>query len=214
VHAAFAPPDGLGYLAGDPDYAMLELLVELGADLEATDDRGRTAMDVALLRGDREAIRILTEAGAVHSTRATTAAVGKPIAEFAKSVKKSAPMFGVPDMRAAVLWYQAIGFALDGEYEDSGDLVFARLSFGKCEFILTPGASSGLRGVSLWLYVDRVEDLYHGLRERQSTHAIGFDEDLYAPFYGGRQFSIRDNNGLTLIFYQPAGMPSQPPSAQ
>jgi len=129
-------------------------------------------------------------------------------------VKKGFAMFRVPDMRAAVQWYQAIGFALDGEYEDSGDLVFARLSFGKCEFTLTPGATPGPQGVSLWLYVDRVEELYHRLRERQSTQEIGFDEDLYTPFYGGRQFSIRDNNGLTLIFYQPAGMPSEPASAQ
>ena len=43
VHAAFAPPDGLGFLAGQPDYGMLELLtIELGADIEATDDKGRT----------------------------------------------------------------------------------------------------------------------------------------------------------------------------
>jgi hypothetical protein len=30
-----------------------------------------------------------------------------------------------------------------------------------------------------------------------------FDEDLYTPFYGGRQFSIRDLNGLSIIFWQP-----------
>jgi hypothetical protein len=29
------------------------------------------------------------------------------------------------------------------------------------------------------------------------------DRDLYTPFYGGRQFSIRDINGLALIFWQP-----------
>jgi ankyrin repeat protein len=33
LHAAFAPPDGIGWLSGKPDYAMLELLIELGADL-------------------------------------------------------------------------------------------------------------------------------------------------------------------------------------
>jgi ankyrin repeat protein len=213
VHAAFAPPDGLGFLAGEPDYAMLELLIELGADLEATDDRGRTPMDVALLRGDREAIRILTAAGATQPNRGAAAGDGKQMTELATSVRKSDPMFRVPDMRATVRWYQAIGFGVINEYEDSGDLVFAKLSFGKCEFSLTPGATTGPLGVSLWLYVDRVEELYRRLRERQATHDIGFDEDLFTPFYGGRQFSIRDNNGLTLIFYQPEGMPSQPASA-
>jgi hypothetical protein len=33
---------------------------------------------------------------------------------------------------------------------------------------------------------------------------IRFEEDLYVPFYGGRQFSIRDNNDLSLSFWQPA----------
>src|SRR5262249_26007039 len=37
-------------------YDILDLLIELGADLEATDDNGRTAMAVAMLRGDREAM--------------------------------------------------------------------------------------------------------------------------------------------------------------
>jgi hypothetical protein len=32
---------------------------------------------------------------------------------------------------------------------------------------------------------------------------VSFDEDLYGPFYGGRQFSVRDPNGCSLIFYQP-----------
>jgi ankyrin repeat protein len=42
---------------------MLALLIELGADLEATDDKSRTPLAVAMLRGDREAMRILKAAG-------------------------------------------------------------------------------------------------------------------------------------------------------
>ena len=37
---------------------------------------------------------------------------------------------------------------------------------------------------------------------------VHFDEDLYEPFYGGRQFSLRDNNGLSVIFFQPNPVPS------
>lgn len=29
---------------------------------------------------------------------------------------------------------------------------------------------------------------------------VRFNEALYEPFYGGRQFSVRDVNGLELIF--------------
>lgn len=54
-------------------------------------------------------------------------------------------------------------------------------------------------------------DLYQVYRSRQlgAAHAalasedvpqMQFDEGLYEPFYGGRQFSVRDVNGLELIF--------------
>ena len=43
---------------------MLELLIELGADVEATDDKARAPLAVAMLRGDHEAIRVLRAAGA------------------------------------------------------------------------------------------------------------------------------------------------------
>ena len=124
-------------------------------------------------------------------------------------------MSAVRDVRATVRWYQAIGFTLHDEYEDSGELVFARLTFGNGEFTLGPGRNPGPRDVTLWFFTDRVEALYDALRQRQLSaegrapnavageFEVRFDEDLYTPFYGGRQFSIRDINGLTLIFWQP-----------
>ena len=217
VHAAFAAPDGLGFLAGQPDYAMLELLIELGADLEAAHDKARTPLAVALLRGDHEAIRLLKAAGAkeppvaVHSQPDANA----DMIAAAKSVKKVSPMFAVRDMRATVRWYQSIGFILSDEYEDSGELMFARLTFGDGEFTLGPGGNPGPRDVSLWFFTDRVEPLYKALKLRQlgaagsATNAdagnfeVQFEEDLYTPFYGGRQVGIRDMNGLSLIFWQP-----------
>jgi ankyrin repeat protein/catechol 2,3-dioxygenase-like lactoylglutathione lyase family enzyme len=212
LHAAFAPPDGLGFLAGAPDHAMLATLIELGADLETTDDKGRTPLMIATLRGDREATRLLLAAGAVPPTRASAA--GGPgggigpgnadsdaqLARLAASVKKSDPMFRVVDPRATVRWYQALGFRIVDEHEDSGELVFAKLAFGECVFGLSPGATTGPRDVSLWFYTDRVEELYQRLKD---VPDVRFEEDLYPPFYGGRQFSIRDPNGLTLIFWQP-----------
>ena len=222
LHAAFAPPDGLGFLTGEPDYTLLALLIDLGADLEAKDDKGRTPLDVALLRGDGEATRLLRAAGAIEPEVRGGSDDSKELTRLADSVRKGDPMFRVPNMRATVHWYRAIGFTVIDEYEDSGDLVFARLSFGKCEFTLSPGATTGPRDVSLWLYTDRVTDLYRQLKNRQSRAAavgnppvadapeVPFEEDLYTPFYGGQQFSIRDINGLTLIFWHPDWLAPRP----
>lgn len=229
VHAAFAPPDGLGFLAGQPDYAMLELLIELGADLEAVDDKGRTPLAVAILRGDREAIRLLRAAGAKEPpvTRMAQEHSTEEMIAAAKSVKKISPMFAVRDVRTTARWYQSIGFTLEDEYEDSGELVFARLTFGSGELTLSPGGNPGPRDVTLWFFTDRVQALYETLKRRQqraqggvskvdgAESEVRFEEDLYTPFYGGRQFSIRDINGLTLVFWQPewlaagGGLPPQ-----
>jgi catechol 2,3-dioxygenase-like lactoylglutathione lyase family enzyme len=225
LHAAFAPPDGLGFLAGKPDYAMLALLIELGADLEATDDKGRTPLALARLRGDRDAARLLKAAGArSEETKATGTNFRAQMATAAASIRKSDPMFSVPDMRATVRWYESIGFTVSDRYEDGGDLVFARISFGKSEFCLSPGGSPGPRNVSLWFYTDQVQELYHLLKDRQLRVAeaaaadadeleVRFEEDLYEPFYGGRQFSVQDLNGLDLIFWQPDWLAPAPAPA-
>jgi ankyrin repeat protein/catechol 2,3-dioxygenase-like lactoylglutathione lyase family enzyme len=216
VHAAFAAPDGLGFLAGAPDYAMLDLLIELGADIDATDDKGRTALDLALLRGDRQAVATLRAAGAregmplppaIGDMRAAMRAVSE-------SVRRITPMLSVRDIRATVEWYKALGFVIEDEYAEGEQLVFARVSFGGGDFTLSLGGNPGPQGVTLWFMSDRVQDLYAVLKQHQlrvardtdgeSGVAVRFEEDLYQPFYGGLQFSIRDLNELVLIFWQPA----------
>jgi hypothetical protein len=72
------------------------------------------------------------------------------VADAARSVEKSSPMFIVSDMEATVRWYTAIGFTLEDSYEDAGELIFARLSLGKGELTLSPGASIGPQNVRLW----------------------------------------------------------------
>jgi ankyrin repeat protein len=216
LHAAFAPPDGLSFLAGKPDYAMLERLIDLGADVEARDGKGRTPLAVAMLRDDREAMRLLIAAGAKEPERSNEANAPKDMAAPARAIKKSVPMFRVRDMRATVRWYESIGFNVEDAYEDGAELIFARMTFGDGEFTLSPGATSGPRDVSLWFFTDRIEELYSLLKEKQLSRAratlsggtgeepdVPFEEDLYEPFYGGRQFSIRDLDGLHLIFWQP-----------
>ena len=109
-------------------------------------------------------------------------------------------MFSVRDMRATVDWYQSLGFTVHDAYEDSGSLTFARLTFGGGEFTLSSGGDPGPSDVSLWFFTDRVQELYERFK---GFPGVRFEEDLYGPFYGGRQFSIQDINGLRLIFWQP-----------
>jgi catechol 2,3-dioxygenase-like lactoylglutathione lyase family enzyme len=169
-----------------------------------------------MLRGDREAARLLAAAGAKEPPPPAEPAAGfsDRMSAAAQSVKKAAPMFTVRDMRATVRWYESIGFTVHDRYEDGNELMFARLSLGDGEFTLSPGGTTGPRDVSLWFFTERVRELYALLKERQLSSAraaatsgenaaVRFEEDLYEPFYGGLQFSIADNNGLHLIFWQP-----------
>ena len=119
LHAAFAPPDGLGCLTGTPNYAMLQLLIERGADLDAKDNRGRTPLAVAILRGDAEAMRLLKAAGAANPDDVPNADPPHLMAALSGSVKKGDPMFSVADMRATVRWYESIGFTVIDRYEDA-----------------------------------------------------------------------------------------------
>lgn len=206
VHAAFAPPDGIGWLSGKPDYAMLQLLVDLGADVEATDDRGRSPLAVAMLRGDREAIRILEAAGAKRPVVIAPAATSADLAAMANAVTKGVPSINVPDIGGTLDWYVSIGFTELARYEHDGVVNFGMVSFGSAEIAFGIGEARDPHEVSVWLYTDRVAELYQLFKQRQlgATAAdLRFDEDLFTPFYGGRQFSIRDNNGVNLIFYQP-----------
>jgi hypothetical protein len=81
--------------------------------------------------------------------------------------------------------------------------------------MLRPGGKRGGHDASLWFYTDRVEELYRLFKSRQLEAArtalsggapdggIAFEEDLYEPFYGGKQFSVRDPDGYVLVFLQP-----------
>jgi ankyrin repeat protein len=199
-----------------PDHAMLQQLIDLGADIEATDGKGRTPLELAMLRGDREAMGILTAAGAREPRHADPPAGPVDPAAAARSVSKAVPMFFVRDMRATVRWYESLGFGVRDQYEDGGELVFAEVSFGNALFTLSAGGDPGPRDVRLWFITDRVEELYRTFKERalsaarraiagkpDDTTGVRFEEDLYTPFYGGRQFSIRDINDLALIFWDP-----------
>jgi ankyrin repeat protein len=220
LHYVVAPADGLvgGTFRTGAHYATLAALIELGADLEATDAKGRTPLAVAMLRGDREAMRLLHAAGAQEPPSPDTTTT-ETLASLRRSMGSVTPMLGVPDMARTIAWYESIGFVLTGSNGPPGELDWASVTFGDAEIMFVPstdpwrGATSAL---SLWMRTDRLDDLYALLRQRQLERAraelsggaaaepeLQFTGDLYTAFYGQREFSIRDPNGIVVNFYQP-----------
>jgi len=222
LHYVIAPPDGLvgGLFRTGDHYRTLELLIELGADVEARDAKGRTPLALAMLRGDWEAMRRLSAAGAMMpELEGQSAAPAVPaFPALSASISKQTPMLSVPDVAATVAWYRAVGFELVGSHGDEGKLGWACVRLGSAEIMFVPSTDpwrSRVSGVSLWFRTDRIDDLYAHLKRRQLAHAhamlagetsdapdVRFTLDLYTAFYGQREFGIRDPNGVELMFAQ------------
>ena len=196
-------------------YDIVELLIELGADLEAKDASGQTALAVAMLRGDHEAMRRLHTAGATPPVTTTTPSFQAGMTKLAESVMKGVPTILVPDVARALDWYVSIGFTELARYEDDGLVNFGMVSFGKAEVMLNMHGKAGAHDVSLWFYTDQIDNLYQLLKSGQLAAAqaalageprdhagIEFVQDIERMFYGARQFCIRDLNGYELYFIQ------------
>jgi len=194
---------------------ILDLLIELGADLEAEDGRGRTAMAVARLHGDREAVTRLHAAGA-HEPRAPAPADFQArMTALAGTVTKGVPMIKVADVARSLDWYAALGFQEIARYERDGVVNFGMISFGGVELMLNVHGTGGRHDASLWFYTDSVDAIYELLKSRQLEAAIAaigggtpglegveFEQDIEDMFYGARQFCVRDPDGYELYFIQ------------
>jgi ankyrin repeat protein/uncharacterized glyoxalase superfamily protein PhnB len=218
LHYVIAPPDGLlggGFRTGS-HYAILDLLIELGADLDAEDDKGRTPLAVAMLKGDEQAMRRLKAAGATEPKQSAPHDIEARVRALGASVKRLEPMMQVPNVREAVEWYQAIGFKLEGQHEIDTAAAWAGMSFGGAYIMFGPwGTKNAQREVSFWFMTDRIDDLYQTLKQRQLERASAvlagrdpaipearFTSDIHDTFYGQREFSIVDLNGYELNFAQ------------
>jgi len=201
-------------------YDILDLLIGLGADLEAEDMHGETPLAFAMLRGDREAMSRLHTAGARPPKTVETSHFSEKMAGLAHSVKKSVTMIMVPDVARALEWYTSIGFREIARYADDGYVNFGMVSFGEAELMLNMHGRPGVHDASLWFYTDRIDDLYQLLKSRrlEAAHSqltgqpgdnegIVFEQDIEDMFYGARQFGIRDPNGYILYFIQPTDAP-------
>jgi ankyrin repeat protein len=195
-------------------YDILDLLIGLGADVEGVDRHGRTAMAVAMLHDDREAMTRLHAAGAGPVASASASDFLPRMQALAPSVTRAVPMIKVRDIGRSLAWYAAIGFKETGRYEADGVVNFGMLSFGGAEVMLNLHGVIGRHDTSLWFYTDRVDEIYQLLRARRledaratlggEAHASGivFDQDIEDTFYGARQFCVRDPDGYELYFIQ------------
>jgi len=205
---ALASPEGLASKV--PQYGAARLLIELGADVNAADTRGRTALEMAMLHGDVRAMRLLLDAGAVEP-QLPAQPDAAAIDALRASVVGLVPMLCVEDVDASVAWYTSLGYAIENRVPESGPIGWAMLSFGDVRLMVQPIVERPRPLVALWFHTTRIDDLYALYRARQlhaSKAALAkgpppdarFFEDLYEPHYGGRQFSVSDPNGFELVF--------------
>ncbi len=219
LHYVIAPADGLlgGTFRTGEHYRILERLIDLGADLEAKDARGRTPLAVAMLRGDTKAMGLLQAGGAREPAMDDSPEV-PAMAALRPAVKAVRPMVAVPDVNATVTWYQAIGFELAGSHGEDGRMDWASVSLGAADVMfVTAGASwRPYAGLSLWFDTNRIDALYEALRRQQLERSrdllagrepqgpdVHFILDLHTAFYGQREFGVQDPNGVELMFAQP-----------
>ena len=116
--------------------------------------------------------------------------------------EKVVPMIHVPDVRAAVEWYTAIGFTVTRTHDDGDGLSFALLSFGSSELMFNEGGTPSTqdrREFDLYVFVNNVDGLFGRLKDR-----VEVVEGLHDTAYGMQEFSIRDLNRFWVTFGAPS----------
>jgi len=197
---------------------LLDLLIELGADLEAEDVHGQTALAGALSLGNESAARRLRAAGAKPPAVLASEDFRERAASLAATAKKIIPMIRVRDVAASLDWYASIGFTELGRFGDGGEVNWGWVGFGGAQIMLSlredeRATAKGDSSVILWIYTDPVEELYRLFKARQlaAAHArltgeadapstIEIVHDIDTPPYGGREFCVRDPDGYELFF--------------
>lgn len=116
--------------------------------------------------------------------------------------KRVTPMIHVPDVRAAVVWYESIGFTTLDIGEICGEAVFALLSFGAGRVMFSADGQPSAqprREVDLYIHTEQVDRLHETLKDR-----VQVQEEPHDTFYGMREFIIRDLNGFWITFGEPS----------
>ncbi|MBI1760844.1 MAG: hypothetical protein HYR56_05335 [Acidobacteria bacterium] len=116
-------------------------------------------------------------------------------------MKSIVPMIHVPDVRATVEWYAAIGFTLVTTNEDNGEMDWALLTFGDGAVMFSEGGrvtTDDRREVDLYVHTDDVSECHERLKG-----SVEIVEGLHDTFYGMREFIIRDMNRFWMTFGEP-----------
>ena len=115
--------------------------------------------------------------------------------------KTVTPMIHVPDVRATVEWYTAIGFTVCDTWDDGDDgLSFAILSFGTGEVMFNAGGQPSTRDrreVDLYVTTGEVDAIYERLKDRVDIVELPNDTS-----HGMRELVIRDVNRFWVTFGQ------------
>jgi catechol 2,3-dioxygenase-like lactoylglutathione lyase family enzyme len=185
---------------------IVDLLIDLGADIDAPDQNGQTPLEYALLRGDRAAAERLRAAGARPPNAGDGADRPSVAADFASSISRATVVVGARDVAATLAWYVSIGFTEVARHPTNGTIAFwGMVTLGQAELTFDVRETAAASGVSVLLTTDRVRELYDFLSSRQlETADVHFVKSLHEPEHGGLEFSIRDPNGFTLRFLQEA----------
>jgi uncharacterized glyoxalase superfamily protein PhnB len=112
--------------------------------------------------------------------------------------RRVTPMIHVPSVRDTIDWYLAIGFTLISTGEDSGEVVWAEMSFGDGRVMFSSGgypSQEERREVDLYVETVGVDELFQRLKPN-----VQLQEQIHDTFYGMREFIIRDNNGFWITF--------------
>src|SRR5262245_25810075 len=107
-------------------------------------------------------------------------------------VERVTPMLYVPDVVRTADWYASIGFNVRDRAFDGSEVVWASLTFGSSEVMLSIGgrpSDAYRREVDLYIHVDDVEAMFGRLDGK-----VEIVEGLHDTFYGMREFIIRDCN--------------------
>lgn len=157
---------------------MVRLLLELGADPRAVDNRGDGPLDGLPSGADPGIPRLLAEAGAAP----------KDTPRFRGLI----PILNVRDVPAAIAYYRdKLGFRLDWAWGDPPG--FASIDRGSARIFLCQGAQGG---PGMWLCID-VEDVDALHREYQASGAIIRQPPTNFP-WGMREMNVEDIDGHRL----------------
>ena len=116
--------------------------------------------------------------------------------------RRVVPMSHVPDVRATVAWYEAIGFTLERANEDNGEMDWALVRFGDSEVMFSEGgrrSDADRREVDLYVHTDDVDAVYARL-----SADIDVVEAPHNTFYGMRELIVRDLNRFWVTYGEPA----------